>query len=81
MATQSLADLPALINQQTTLQEELSLCLAKAEALAHVALGQEFFDYPESVMHYYLSTLSDKIEEAKKMSDQSLDFILKNCAP
>jgi hypothetical protein len=78
MAENSLTDLVLLINHQTSHQERLSEHLSKAQALLNVALGEDFLNYNKSIINDYLSTLSGLIEQAKMISEQLLDTLLKN---
>lgn len=57
-------------NVQIELKEQLNDCLTNAEALANVALGEEFISYPQSIIHGYLWTLSDLIGHARLLYDQ-----------
>lgn len=53
-------------------------CLLKAEALAQVALlTDDFFEYEKSTINSYLWVLSDLLSQAKGLSQQSLDELLK----
>jgi hypothetical protein len=77
MASNSVNDLLCLINQQVEFQENLSEHLHKAEAMTHVALGDDFLDCPQLIAHYYIWVLSDIIVKAKMINEQSLDILLK----
>lgn len=81
MAERSVPELLPLINQQIDFHETLNEYLAKAQALAHVAMSDDFLDYPELIIHYYLWVLSDVVENAKRLSqvnEDSLNFLVKN---
>lgn len=59
-------------------QEALFICLIKAEAMAHMAMNDDFLDYEPSIIHAYLWGLSDMISEAKILSERSLNALLKD---
>lgn len=59
-------------NQEIELKEQLNECLTKAEALANVALGEEFIDHPQSIVHGYPWVLSDLICRARQLYDHFL---------
>lgn len=62
-------------------QEALFMRLTKAEAMAHMAMNDDFLDYEPSIIHAYLWGLSDMISEAKALSEKSLNVLLKDkCA-
>jgi hypothetical protein len=81
MAQNSLTDLVALINQQANSQEILAECLSKVQALIHVALDDNFLDYENFIINDYLWALSDFIEQAKLLSEESLEALLKKASP
>lgn len=54
--------------------DALTDCLAKAHALAHVALAEHFVCCDYSIVHDYLSVLEDLILQAK----QQLETLWKN---
>jgi hypothetical protein len=57
-------------------QEALFIRLVKAEAMAHMAMSDDFLDYEPSLIHAYLWGLSDMISEAKGLSEKSLNALL-----
>lgn len=61
MVAENLPHHASLINQQIDAQEDLGDCLAKAEALAQVAVTTEFFELSEPIIYNYLWMLSDLI--------------------
>ncbi len=77
MAEQSLTYLISLINQQADEQENLSEYLAKADALAQVAVTTEFLELSEFVVHNYLWVLSDIISQARELNERLLNSWLK----
>lgn len=77
MAEQSLTYLLSLINQQVDAQENLNEHLAKAEALAQVAITTEFLELSESIIYNHLWALSDIVSQAKNLNEQSLNFLLR----
>jgi hypothetical protein len=77
MAIYSLAEHASIINQQITVQEDLLERLSKAEALANVALGEDFLNYKPFIIHAYLWALCSIIEEAKVLNQQTLDVVCK----
>jgi hypothetical protein len=59
--------------------EELKGCLSQIKALSDIALSDDFLDYDEKIVHNYLWTLSDAVDKAIIVNDQSLDeFIQQN---
>ena len=77
MAEYSVNYLLNLINAQVKLLENINTCLSKAEALAQVALGDNFLDYPNVSIYNFLWALSDIIEQAKSLNEKSLNTLLK----
>ncbi len=59
-------------------QEALFIRLIKAEAMAHIAMNDDFLDYEPSIIHAYLWGLSDIISEAKVLSEKALDDLLRD---
>jgi hypothetical protein len=78
MAGYSVPQLLSIINRQVGSQETLSEYLSKAEALVYVAMNDEFFNYPELIIHNYLWTLNDILEKAKQVNEEALNILLKN---
>lgn len=78
MAECSVSQLSSLINQQIDIQENLAEYLYKAEAIANVALSNDFHDYSPSIIHDYIWALCDLINQAKSLSEKSLDELFKN---
>lgn len=54
------------------IQEKLHECLIKANALTNVALGTDFTEHPQLIVHGYFWLLSDLISEARKLNEQCL---------
>ena len=77
MAETSVSDFMSLINQQVNSREELNICLSKAEALISVALSSDLTELPEVIIHEYLWTLSDLIEQAVKLNGNEIGFLLR----
>ena len=65
------------MGQQIVFQENIQEYLIKAEALANVALSDDFLDYKQSTIHSYLWTLSDMIVEVKILHEKALNDLLK----
>jgi len=79
MASQILAQLSSLINHQVDSHETLATYLSKADTLLHLAMQNDnFFSSPPSILHDYLWMLSDFVELARKLNEDSLDFLLKD---
>ncbi len=76
MADNSLTQLLTLINDQVDSHETLSEYLSKAEALAQVALGDDFFDHPDLTVHYYLWTLSDLLSQARILNEHLINVLM-----
>jgi hypothetical protein len=78
MAVHSVNDLLLLNHQQVLIHETIRECLIKAEAVARMALNENFFDCGPSVIHAYLWTLSDLVSEAKSLQEGALNELIKN---
>ncbi len=78
MAEHSITQLLSLINRQLDSQETLNTYLSKAEALMQVAMSDDFLSYPRAATYYYLWAVSDIIEQAQKLNEESLNFLLNN---
>jgi hypothetical protein len=76
MANSGITQLLSLINQEVDSREALKEHLSKAESLAHIALNDDFLTYPRRILYFYLWVLSDIIEHAKILNEQSLDTLL-----
>jgi len=72
MTTNSLNDLVALINNDLYQYETLAGYLCKAEALAEVALSNDFLDQPETIQRNYLWALRDLLSDAVQLSDEQI---------
>lgn len=71
MANLSVTDYTAIEQQET-----LFMHLVKAEAMAHMAMNDNFLDYEPAIIHAYLWGLSDMISDAKLLSEKSLNNLL-----
>jgi hypothetical protein len=78
MATNSVPEVEILINKQLAFQEKVQEYLTKTEAIANVALSEDFLDFEKSVIHAYLWALCDMIAEMKRHNECALDELLKN---
>ena len=78
MAEHSITQLLSLINRQLDSQETLNTYLSKAEAVMQVAMSDDFLSYPRATTYYYLWAVSDIVEQAKKLNEESLGLLLKN---
>lgn len=58
----------SLINDQIEAHENIHGYLLKAEALAHVALSDDFLDYNKSIVTEYLCALRDIIIQSKDLN-------------
>jgi hypothetical protein len=75
MAEHSVNHLSSLINQQIDYQEDLSEHLSKADALAKVALSNDFFDTSDEIKRNYFWALNDIIDSAKMINEQTLSLL------
>lgn len=57
------------LEQQTLILEYIK----KAEALAIIALSDDFLDYNSHIIHYYLCALSDSLEITLRMFERLQD--------
>lgn len=76
MAIHSVNEVASLINQQVALQENIQEYLLKAEAIASVALCEDFLDADQSIIHAYLWALCDMISESKNLHERALNDLL-----
>jgi hypothetical protein len=76
MADNSVNHLSTFINQQIDHQEDLSESLAKADALAKVSLSNDFLDCSDEIKRNYFWALSDIIDIAKMINEQTLNLLL-----
>lgn len=77
MAESNVTQFSSLINQQVESREALNEYLSKAEALTQISMGDDFLEHSPVILHYYFWILSDIIEHAKTMNENSLDVLLK----
>ena len=77
MGTPSLNELLALINQQIELQETLTHQLLKAKALADITISNDFLEHQKDTVQFYLLAMYDIIESSIKLSEESLNFMIK----
>jgi hypothetical protein len=75
MADNSVNHLHDLINRQIDYQEDLSDCLSKADALAKLALGNDFFECQNEIQQNFLWALNDIIDNAKVINEQTLSLL------
>ncbi len=78
MAVHMVNEVAFLINKQIELHEEIQGYLLKAEALAHVALSEDFLDYSKPIISEYLAALRDIIIQSKDIHDYALKDLMKN---
>lgn len=72
MVNSSLNDLSRLINQHLYQYETLASFLAKAEALAEVAMSNGFLEQEEDTQRNYLWALRDLLAEADQINEKQL---------
>lgn len=77
MAEINVTQFLSIINQELESKESLNEYLSKAEALTHIAMGNEFLDHPAEILYSFLWVLSDIIEHARIMNERSLNDLLK----
>lgn len=70
----SVNEMTSLIKKQVESHEKMQGYLLKAEALAHVALSEDFLDYSKPIVSEYLVTLRDIIIQSKSFND----YLLRN---
>ena len=63
------------LKQQIDYQEDLSDCLSKADALAKVALCNDFLECSDEIKHHFLWSLNDIIDNAKMINEQTLSLL------
>lgn len=78
MATSRIDEITSLINKQVEFQERIQEHLLKAEAIANVALSDDFLNYKQSVIQAYLWALSDLVSKSKNLHKKMLNDLLKN---
>jgi hypothetical protein len=72
MTTTSLPDVTTFINQQLLDHEQVSGCLAKAEAMAYIAMTDSFAEQVEEHQRNYLWALRDLLTEAEQLHGELL---------
>lgn len=77
MGTPSLNELLSLINQQIEFQEALSHKLFKVKALADITISNDFLEHPTDTIRFYLLSMNDALELSIKLSEESLNFMIK----
>lgn len=77
MGTPSLNELLPLINQQIDLQEILNHQILKTKALADITISNDFLEQPNDTIQFYLFAMHDTIESSIKLSEESLNFMMK----
>ena len=75
MTEYSVNHLSDLINTQIDYQEDLNDFLSKADALAKVSLSNDFFDCSDEIKRNYFWALSDIIDSAKIINEQTLSLL------
>ncbi len=78
MAVHMVNEVTSLINKQVDSHEEIQGCLLKAEALAHVALGEDFLEYSKTNIRNYLTALRDIIIQLKDLHESALNDLVSN---
>ncbi len=75
MANNSVTQLISLINQHVEEHEAISEHLLKAKALIGVALDADFAGLPKVITHGYLWVLSDLVEQAAKLNEDTTQVL------
>lgn len=60
------------INQQLCHKETLASHLSKAEALAEIAMTNDFLDQDETVQRRFLWTIRDLLTDAEQLNEQQI---------
>ncbi len=76
MAHNRVDQFASLINKQIDFQSKIQDYLMKIEAMADVALGEDFLDCEQPTIHAYLWALSDMISESKNLNERALDNLI-----
>jgi hypothetical protein len=77
MGAPSLNELLSLIKKQIELQEALSHQLFKEKALLDIAISHDFLEHPNDAIQFYLLAMHDIVESSIKLSEESLNFMIK----
>lgn len=67
MANSSLNDCTCSLNPSVE-KSSLTLCLEQAQALAEVALSDEFTENSKLTIYAYMTVMSDVIDKAKRLA-------------
>ncbi len=71
----------SLINTQIDIQTKIQDFMIKIEAMADVALSNDFLDCGQSTVHSYLWALYDLISESKELQHRALDELIHASIP
>lgn len=70
-------DYISIMKDEISSREILTDHLSKAKAMIHVALSGDFLNFKKLLINDYLWALSDIIERASSMNEDSLNNLLK----
>lgn len=73
MINHDMGDLLLAIKQQMDCQEKLFESLIKIEAMIEIVLARDFNDFSTEKMYAYMWAVSDLIERARMLSEDSLN--------
>jgi hypothetical protein len=77
MTDKNRIDWTSLIKDEINSREVLIEHLSKAKAMIHVALNGDFLNFEKLLINDYLWALSDLIERASRVNEQSLNSLLR----
>ena len=77
MAKHRVPNYVTLLNEQIAVSQLLSEYHDQADALLDVTLKDNFFQKEPLLLHRFFCNVSDLNKKAKKLNDNSLDFLLK----
>ncbi len=81
MADNSVKEVLYLNHHQVMAQEVIREHLLKVEAVANMALSEDFLDCSQTHIHAYMWALSDLISEVKHLHESAFNDLLKSRKP
>jgi hypothetical protein len=75
MVEHRINELEKIINCHAEFLEEQTHYFEMMRAMLEVALGGTFLNYPQVILHYYLSALSELLVKASGINEASLSLL------
>jgi hypothetical protein len=77
MTKSTVPDYAALINHQIIIQEKMLEHHSKGEAMLKMLLDGNLSLYSAFMIHTYIDVLDDHLNEAKRLNEELLNFLLR----